>query len=63
MQVTAAIARLESDVAVVEGLKALRLLGVRIPDKPTTRHIVGGLMATKGLLAFRRVEVSPSCPS
>ena len=62
VQVTAAIARLESDVAVVEGLKALRLLGVRIPDKPTTRHIVGGLMATKGLLAFRRVESLAELP-
>ena len=62
VRVMAAIARLESALAVDEGLKLLRLLGVRIPDKPTTRHIVSGLLATKGLLAFRRVESLAELP-
>jgi predicted ATPase/class 3 adenylate cyclase len=63
VRVLAAISRLESAVAVVEGLRLLRLLGVRIPDKPKTRHIVGSLMATKGLLAFRRVESLGKLPT
>ena len=63
VRVVAAITQLASDVAVVEGLKLLRLLGVHIPDKPKTRHIVGGLMAIKALLAFRRVESLAKLPT
>ena len=56
VRVLAATARGEADVAVVEGLKLLRLLEVRIPAAPTKRDIVQGLIATKILLAFKRVE-------
>jgi len=62
VRVVAAIARGEPDVAVAEGLKLLKLLGVRIPTAPTKRDIVRWLVATKILLAFRRVETLAQLP-
>ena len=56
VRVVAAIARGESDFAVIEGLKLLNLLGVRIPAAPTKRDLVQGMVATKILLVFKRVE-------
>jgi predicted ATPase/class 3 adenylate cyclase len=62
VRVMAAIARGEPDVAVDEGLKLLKLLGVRIPTAPTKRDIVRGLLQTKMLIAFRPVESLSQLP-
>ena len=56
VRVLAANARGEPNVAVDEGLKLLRQLGVRIPEAPTKREIVQGLVASKIAIGFRRVE-------
>ena len=56
IRVLAAIAHGEPDVAVSEGLKLLNVLGVRIPNAPTKRDVVQGLLATKLMLSFRRTE-------
>ena len=62
VRVLAAISRGESDVAVVEGLKLLSLLGVRIPTAPKKLDIVKGFLVTKALLAFKRVESLAQLP-
>ena len=62
VRVLAAISRGESDVAVVEGLKLLSLLGVPIPTAPKKLDIVKGFLVTKALLAFKRVESLAQLP-
>jgi predicted ATPase/class 3 adenylate cyclase len=62
VRVMAANARGEPNKAVVEGLKLLRLLGVRIPAAPTKRDIVQKLVATKIALGLRRVESLAQLP-
>ena len=63
VRVLAAISRLESDAAVLEGLKLLKLLGVSIPTAPKTLDIVKGILSTKALLGFRRVESLAELPA